>query len=76
MALIRVYRKDTGEAVEVPEHFMSHIVLRKPFRKTPTPEAREAEEQAEAQARAALAPLTQTSDSSAAEPATTPSTQN
>lgn len=41
MAKIKVYRKDTGEIVRVPEHWMGHPVLSKPFRKTPTQKARE-----------------------------------
>lgn len=36
MAQIKVYRKDTGQIVRVPEHFMDHPVLSKPFRKTPS----------------------------------------
>lgn len=70
MAKIKVYRKDTGELTWVPEHFMDHPVLSKPFRKTPTQKARDAERAEREAAQAALAPLHQTPDSSAAEPAT------
>ena len=57
MAKIKVYRKDTGEIVRVPEHFMDHPVLGAPFRKTPSQKSRDlvnAEKQAEADAQAAL----------------------
>lgn len=57
---IKVYRKDTGEVVYVPEHWMSHPVLSEPFRKTPTQKAKEAEKQAEAEAEAALSALNTT----------------
>lgn len=30
-----VYRKDTGERVQVPDHWMDHKTLSRPFRKTP-----------------------------------------
>lgn len=45
MAKIKVYRKDTGAIVRVPEHWMDHPVLSKPFRKTPTQKAREEAQQ-------------------------------
>jgi hypothetical protein len=45
MAKTRVYRKDTGEIVHVPEHFMDHPVLSKPFRKTPKQRARDEAQQ-------------------------------
>ena len=32
-----VYRKDNGERVQVPDHWMDHKTLSKPFRKTPLP---------------------------------------
>ena len=32
-----VYRKDNGERVQVPDHWMDHKILSKPFRKTPLP---------------------------------------
>ena len=35
MAKIPVYRKDTGELVHVPAHWMDNKTLSKPFRKTP-----------------------------------------
>jgi len=35
MAKVTVYRKDTGERVQVPEHWVGHKTLGKPFRKTP-----------------------------------------
>lgn len=35
MAFLTVYRKDNGEKVQVPEHWMDHKTLSKPFRKTP-----------------------------------------
>jgi len=37
MALVTAYRKDTGERVSVPEHWLGHKRLGKPFRKTPPP---------------------------------------
>lgn len=37
MAKIPVYRKDTGEKVYVPEHWVGHKTLGKQFRKTPPP---------------------------------------
>ena len=41
MAKIKVYRKDNGEIVHVPEHWMDHPTLSKPFRKTPSQRAAE-----------------------------------
>lgn len=41
---IKVYRKDTGEIVRVPEHWMEHPILSKPFSKTPSQKAREAQQ--------------------------------
>lgn len=38
MALVPVYRKDTGEQVYIPEHWIGHPTLGRPFRKTPPPE--------------------------------------
>lgn len=76
MAQVRAYRKDTGEKVWIPEHFLDHPVLSKPFRKTPTQKARDQEREEREAAEAALAVLTQTPDSSADEPANTPSTEN
>jgi hypothetical protein len=35
MALINAYRKDTGEKVRIPEHWIGHPKLGAPFRKTP-----------------------------------------
>lgn len=35
MALINAYRRDTGEKVLIPERWIGHRVLGKPFRKTP-----------------------------------------
>lgn len=37
--VVPVYRKDTGELVYVPEHWVGHRVLGEPFRKTPKPSA-------------------------------------
>lgn len=34
-----VYRKDNGTRVVVPEHWVGHKVLGRPFRKTPPPDA-------------------------------------
>jgi hypothetical protein len=34
MAKITAYRKDNGEEVRIPEHFLDHPELGKPFRKT------------------------------------------
>jgi hypothetical protein len=44
MAKIKVYRKDTGEIVRVPEHWMDNPSLSKPFRKTPSQKARETQQ--------------------------------
>jgi hypothetical protein len=41
MALIEVYRTDTGAKVRIPEHWISHPKLGKPFRKTPLQKASE-----------------------------------
>lgn len=49
MAKIKVYRKDTGDIVHVPAHWMDHPVLSAPFRKTPRQRAREAGQEAAAQ---------------------------
>lgn len=35
MALVEAYRKDTGEKVRVPERWLGHPVLGKPFTATP-----------------------------------------
>jgi hypothetical protein len=35
MAKVPVYRKDTGERVYIPEHWLDNKNLSKPFRKTP-----------------------------------------
>lgn len=59
MAKIKVYRKDTGEIVYVPEHWMDHPVLKDPFRKTPSQKSRELALQAEAEAAPELAALAQ-----------------
>ena len=45
MAKIKVYRKDTGEKVRVPAHWMDHPSLSKPFRKTPMQRARDEAQQ-------------------------------
>lgn len=49
---IKVYRKDTGEIVYVPEHWLDHPVLSQPFRKTPSEKAKDLEKQAQADAAA------------------------
>lgn len=46
MAFIDAYRKDTGEKVRIPEHWIGHPELGKPFRKTPQQKARDNENQA------------------------------
>ncbi len=43
MAKVNAYRKDTGEKVRVPEHWIGHPTLGEPFRKTPTQRARDTE---------------------------------
>lgn len=72
MAKVKAYRKDTGEIVRVPEHWIGHPTLGKPFRKTPSQKsrdlAREADEAAASEL-AALEAIHQTPDSSADEPA-------
>ena len=35
MAHVPAYRKDTGEKVYIPEHWVGHPKLGKPFRKSP-----------------------------------------
>ena len=42
MAMTKVYRKDTGEIVRVPAHWMDHPTLSKPFQKTPSQRAADA----------------------------------
>lgn len=39
MALIQVYRSQTGERVTIPEHWLDHPELGKGFRKTKPPAA-------------------------------------
>ena len=41
MALIDAYRKDTGEKVRIPGHWIDHPELGRPFAKTPSQKARE-----------------------------------
>ena len=41
MAIIDAYRTDTGEKVRIPEHWIGHPKLGKPFRKTPLQKASE-----------------------------------
>lgn len=41
MAQIDAYRKDTGEKVRIPEHWIGHPTLGKPFSKTPAQRARD-----------------------------------
>ena len=55
--LISVYRKDTGEKVLVPDHWMDHPTLSLPFRKTPSQKARELEQEEKAAAEAHAAAL-------------------
>lgn len=42
MALISAYRKDTGEKVRIPEHWLDDPNLGEPFAKTPRQKARDA----------------------------------
>lgn len=42
MALIDAYRKDTGQKVRIPAHWIGHPRLGEPFSKTPSQRAREA----------------------------------
>lgn len=35
MSLITAYRKDTGERVRIPEHFLDHPTLSVPFSREP-----------------------------------------
>ena len=35
MSLITAYRKDTGERVRIPEHFLDHPTLSTPFSREP-----------------------------------------
>ena len=42
MAKTKVYVKESGEIVYVPEHWMDHPSLSKPFRKTPSQRAADA----------------------------------
>lgn len=39
MALIKAYRKDTGEKVRIPEHWLGHPRLGGLFRETPSSRA-------------------------------------
>lgn len=39
MALIDAYRKDTGDKVRIPEHWLTHRRLGEPFAKTPRQKA-------------------------------------
>jgi hypothetical protein len=76
MAKVKVYRKDTGEIVRVPEHWIGHPTLGEPFRKTPSQKTRDLAKQEAAEreaAEAALAAIHQTPDSRADETANTPS---
>lgn len=74
MSKIKVYRKDTGALVWVPQHFMDHPVLSKPFRKTPTQRAADsAAEERVAIEQAALAAIPTTSTESPASVATSQS---
>lgn len=41
MALTNAYRKDTGEKVRIPEHWLADKTLGEPFRKTPSQTARD-----------------------------------
>ncbi|MHA7132539.1 hypothetical protein [Oerskovia turbata] len=41
MALIDAYRRDTGQKVRIPEHWIGHPRLGAPFSKTPSQKARE-----------------------------------
>lgn len=45
MAKVKAYRKDTGEIVRVPAHWLEHPELGKPFRKTPLQKSSEAAKQ-------------------------------
>lgn len=36
------YRKETGDKVRIPEHWLEHRLLGAPFAKTPTQKARDA----------------------------------
>lgn len=70
MAKVKAYRKDTGEIVRVPEHFLDHPVLGAPFRKTPSQKSRDLAKEAEAEAaaeQAALAALHPSTESAASE---------
>ena len=57
MAKVKVYRKDTGEIVRVPAHFMDHPVLSEPFRKTPSQKTKDLERAAAADAEVEQAAL-------------------
>ena len=72
MAKIKVYRKDNGAIVRIPEHWVDIPALWEPFRKTPSQKTKDLEKEARAEqeaAKAALANVHQTPASSAAEPA-------
>ena len=69
MAKIWAYRTDTGEKVQIPEHFLDHPTLGKPFRKTPSQKAKDADREAKEAAEAALEPLRQRSASQPDAPA-------
>ena len=57
MSLITAYRKDTGERVRIPEHFLDHPVLAKPFSREPVEVEHETDKAVVAQTAPAPTPV-------------------
>ena len=49
MSIITAYRKDTGERVRIPEHFLDHPTLSVPFSREPVEVERETDKAVVAQ---------------------------
>lgn len=56
MALITAYRKDTGEQVRIPAHFLTHPTLSEPFTENPPADIPQEEAHVEPTAPQAYAP--------------------
>lgn len=57
MSLITAYRKDTGERVRIPEHFLDHPTLSVPFSREPVEAEVERETDKAVVAQRAAAPV-------------------
>ena len=70
MSLITAYRKDTGERVRIPEHFLDHPTLSVPFSREPLEEVeRETDKTVVAQRAAAPVPVNTTIPAKTSAPA-------